>query len=139
MKMIVGPTIKWYITGQFEWKKIRVATGFANVRMYDGLYFHKLELYVEVSWCSVKFLVEASSTVRKMTGLIPQLRQERIKSKRLGEMLQIGVISVIIFVRLFLDMEPSHSMDHACHHARYVNVSRENQNVCKTAKARLTT
>ena len=49
MKMIVGPTVKWYITGQFEWKKIRVATGFANVRIFDGLYFHKLELYVEVS------------------------------------------------------------------------------------------
>ena len=48
MKLIVGPTIKWYITGQFQWRKIRVATGFANVRIYDGLYFHKLELYVEV-------------------------------------------------------------------------------------------
>ena len=48
MKMIVGPTVKWYITGHFEWRKIRVATGFANVRIYDGLYFHKLELYVEV-------------------------------------------------------------------------------------------
>lgn len=49
VKMIVGPTVKWYITGQFQWKKIRVATGFANVRIFDGLYFHKLELYVEVS------------------------------------------------------------------------------------------
>nr|XP_058970077.1 uncharacterized protein LOC131796502 [Pocillopora verrucosa] len=50
MKLIVGPTIKWYITGQFQWRKIRVATGFANVRIYDGLYFHKLELYVEADW-----------------------------------------------------------------------------------------
>ena len=49
VKMIVGPTVKWYITGHFQWKKIRVATGFANVRIFDGLYFHKLELYVEVS------------------------------------------------------------------------------------------
>jgi len=48
-KMIVGPTVKWYIAGQFEWKKIRVATGFANIRLFAGLYFHKLELYVEVS------------------------------------------------------------------------------------------
>jgi len=79
--MIVGPTIKWYITGQFEWKKIRVATGFANVRIYDGLYFHKLELYVEVSCCSVKCLVAVSSTVRKMIGLIPKLCQERIKGR----------------------------------------------------------
>ena len=47
--MIVGPTVKWYIAGQFEWKKIRVATGFANIRLFAGLYFHKLELYVEVS------------------------------------------------------------------------------------------
>ena len=62
MKMIVGPTIKWYITGQFEWKKIRVATGFANVRIYDGLYFHKLELYVEVSCYRNNFLVTVSST-----------------------------------------------------------------------------
>lgn len=46
--MIVGSTIKWYITGHFEWKKIRIATGFANIRIQDGLYFHKLELYVEV-------------------------------------------------------------------------------------------
>ena len=84
MKMIVGPTIKWYITGQFEWKKIRVATGFANVRIYDGLYFHKLELYVEVSCCRVKFLVAASSTVRKMIGLVAKLCQERIKSKRVN-------------------------------------------------------
>ncbi|KAJ7381185.1 hypothetical protein OS493_004785 [Desmophyllum pertusum] len=49
-KMILGPTVKWYITGQFEWKKIRVATGFANIRLFDGLYFHKLELYVEADW-----------------------------------------------------------------------------------------
>ena len=49
MKLIVGPTVKWYIYGTFEWRKIRIATGFANVRIYDGLYFHKLELYVEVS------------------------------------------------------------------------------------------
>lgn len=48
MKLIVGPTVKWYIYGTFEWRKIRIATGFANVRIYDGLYFHKLELYVEV-------------------------------------------------------------------------------------------
>lgn len=46
--MILGPTVQFYITGQFEWKKIRVATGFANIRLWDGLYFHKLELYVEV-------------------------------------------------------------------------------------------
>lgn len=49
VKIIVGPTVKWYITGHFQWKNIRVATGFANVRIFDGLYFHKLELYVEVS------------------------------------------------------------------------------------------
>lgn len=47
-KMILGPTVQFYITGQFEWKKIRIATGFANIRLWDGLYFHKLELYVEV-------------------------------------------------------------------------------------------
>lgn len=49
MKLIVGPTVKWYIYGTFEYRKIRIATGFANVRIYDGLYFHKLELFVEVS------------------------------------------------------------------------------------------
>ena len=49
MKIIVGPTVKWYIYGTFEYRKIRIATGFANVRIYDGLFFHKLELYVEVS------------------------------------------------------------------------------------------
>ena len=49
-KMIVGPTVKWYIAGQFEWKKIKVATGFRNVRLFGGLYFDRLELYVEVSW-----------------------------------------------------------------------------------------
>ena len=48
--MIVGPTVKWYIAGQFEWKKIKVATGFRNVRIFGGLYFDRLELYVEVSW-----------------------------------------------------------------------------------------
>ena len=48
-KMIIGPTAIFYITGQFEWKKIRVAVGFAYIRIYDGLYFDKLELYVEVS------------------------------------------------------------------------------------------
>lgn len=47
-KMILGPTVKWFITGHFEWKKLRVATGFANIRLWDGLFFHKLELYVEV-------------------------------------------------------------------------------------------
>ena len=47
-KMIVGPTVQWYIAGQFEWRKIRVATGFRNIRLFAGLYFHKLELYVEV-------------------------------------------------------------------------------------------
>lgn len=62
MKMIVGPTIKWYITGQFEWKKIRVATGFANVRIYDGLYFHKLELYVEVSY-NIREIVAIKTTL----------------------------------------------------------------------------
>jgi len=48
-KMIIGPTAIFYITGQFEWKKIRVAVGFAYIRIWDGLYFDKLELYVEVS------------------------------------------------------------------------------------------
>lgn len=48
--MIVGPTAKWYITGHFQWKNIRIATGFANIRIFGGLYFHKLELYVEVSY-----------------------------------------------------------------------------------------
>lgn len=48
-KMIVGPTVKWYIAGQFEWKKIKVATGFRNIRLFGGLYFDRLELYVEVS------------------------------------------------------------------------------------------
>ena len=47
--MIVGPTVQWYIAGQFEWRKIRVATGFRNIRLFAELYFHKLELYVEVS------------------------------------------------------------------------------------------
>lgn len=47
--MILGPTVKWYITGNFEWKKIKVATGFANIRICEGLSFSKLELYVEVS------------------------------------------------------------------------------------------
>lgn len=50
VKMIVGPTAKWYITGHFQWKNIRIATGFANIRIFGGLYFHKLELYVEVSY-----------------------------------------------------------------------------------------
>ena len=49
VKMILGPTVKWYITGNFEWKKIKVATGFANIRICEGLSFSKLELYVEVS------------------------------------------------------------------------------------------
>ena len=73
MKMIVGPTIKWYITGHFEWKKIRIATGFANVRIQDGLYFHKLELYVEVlverllTLCSFKsFYVDCSIRFTKI-------------------------------------------------------------------------
>ena len=48
-KKIIGPTVKFYITGQFEWKKIRVAVGLAHIRIWDGLYFDKLELYVEVS------------------------------------------------------------------------------------------
>ena len=48
-KMIIGPTAKFYITGQFEWKKVRVAVGFGHIRIWDGLYFDKLELYVEVS------------------------------------------------------------------------------------------
>ncbi|XP_068704515.1 uncharacterized protein [Montipora foliosa] len=52
MKLIVGPTVKWYIYGTFEYRKIRIATGFANVRIYDGLYFHKLELFVEADWNS---------------------------------------------------------------------------------------
>ncbi|KAL9979352.1 hypothetical protein ACROYT_G017003 [Oculina patagonica] len=50
VKMIIGPTAKWYITGHFQWKNIKVATGFANIRIFDGLYFHKLELYVEADW-----------------------------------------------------------------------------------------
>lgn len=50
VKMIVGPTAKWYITGHFQWKNIRIATGFANIRIFGGLYFHKLELYVEADW-----------------------------------------------------------------------------------------
>ena len=48
--MIVGPTIKWYIAGEFQWRKIKVAVGFKNIRLFAGLYFHKLELYVEVSY-----------------------------------------------------------------------------------------
>lgn len=48
-KMILGPTVQFYISGQFEWKKIRVAVGFNNIRIWDGLHFYKLELYVEVS------------------------------------------------------------------------------------------
>ena len=47
--MILGPTVKFYITGNFEWKKVKVAVGFANIRIWDGLEFYKLELYVEVS------------------------------------------------------------------------------------------
>ncbi|KAL9979348.1 hypothetical protein ACROYT_G016999 [Oculina patagonica] len=49
-KMILGPTAKFYITGAFEWKKVRVAVGFAHIRIWDGLYFDKLELYVEADW-----------------------------------------------------------------------------------------
>ena len=48
-KMILGPTVKFYIYGNFEWKKVKVAVGFAHIRIWDGLYFDKLELYVEVS------------------------------------------------------------------------------------------
>ena len=48
-KMILGPTVKFFITGQFEWKKIRVAVGFRSIRIWDGLEFDRLELYVEVS------------------------------------------------------------------------------------------
>ena len=47
--MILGPTVKFYITGNFEWKKVKVAVGFSNIRIWDGLEFFKLELYVEVS------------------------------------------------------------------------------------------
>ena len=47
--MILGPTAKFYITGNFQWKKIKVTVGFANIRIWDGLEFSKLELYVEVS------------------------------------------------------------------------------------------
>ena len=47
--MILGPTAKFYITGNFQWQKIIVAVGFANIRIWDGLEFWKLELYVEVS------------------------------------------------------------------------------------------
>ena len=47
--MILGPTVRFYITGNFEWKKVKVAVGFANIRIWDGLEFYKLELYVEVS------------------------------------------------------------------------------------------
>lgn len=50
--MILGPTIKWYISGQFEWKKIKVTTGFRNIKLWDGLAFDRLELYVEVSFCT---------------------------------------------------------------------------------------
>ncbi|CAH3028156.1 unnamed protein product [Porites evermanni] len=50
VKMILGPTVKWYITGNFEWKKIKVATGFANIRICEGLSFSKLELYVEAEF-----------------------------------------------------------------------------------------
>lgn len=48
-KIIIGPTAKFYISGQFEWKKIRVAVGLLQVHIWGGLYFDKLELYVEVS------------------------------------------------------------------------------------------
>ena len=68
--MIVGPTIKWYITGQFEWKKIRVATGFANVRIYDGLYFHKLELYVEVICYSYALFVNFRGRLLYYSGVL---------------------------------------------------------------------
>ncbi|XP_068704567.1 uncharacterized protein [Montipora foliosa] len=49
-KMILGPTVKFYIYGNFEWKKVKVAIGFAHIRIYDGLYFDKLELYVEAEF-----------------------------------------------------------------------------------------
>lgn len=56
-KMILGPTVKFYIYGNFEWKKVKVAVGFAHIRIWDGLYFDKLELYVEVG-PSCPFLID---------------------------------------------------------------------------------
>ena len=67
-KMILGPTAKFYITGQFERKKIRVAVGFAHIRIWDGLYFDKLELYVVVSSdnnrhpCSISYVKGIAET-----------------------------------------------------------------------------
>ncbi|XP_048580608.1 uncharacterized protein LOC5507741 isoform X2 [Nematostella vectensis] len=49
-KQIVGPTAKAYINGLFQWKNIKVAAGFANIHIGFGLYFHKLELYVQADW-----------------------------------------------------------------------------------------
>jgi len=69
-KMIVGPTIKWYIAGEFQWRKIKVAVGFKNIRLFAGLYFHKLELYVEVSYR--KHL--SQHTFRKMSVYFAQKR-----------------------------------------------------------------
>ena len=47
-KMIVGPDIKFFINGLIEWKKVKIAGGFKNIRIGFGLYFHYFELYVEV-------------------------------------------------------------------------------------------
>lgn len=70
-KMIIGPTARFYITGQFEWKKIRVAVGFAHIRIWDGLYFDKLELYVEVGqrWTSTERTQQFSEIYT--TGTMP--------------------------------------------------------------------
>ena len=53
VKVILGPTVRWYISGQFQWKKIRIATGFRDVRIWDGVYFNRLDLYVEVRRASL--------------------------------------------------------------------------------------
>lgn len=51
-KMIVGPDFKFYLNGLIEFKKVKIAAGFRKVHIGFGLYFDKLELYVEASWNS---------------------------------------------------------------------------------------
>ena len=47
-KMIVGPDFKFYLNGLVEFKKVKIAAGFRKIHIGFGLYFDKLELYVEV-------------------------------------------------------------------------------------------
>ena len=76
-KMILGPTFKFYIYGNFEWKKVKVAVGFAHIRLWDGLYFDKLELYVEVSpfWPFFSSMLAARNNSSDFVDYSRQLRK----------------------------------------------------------------